>query len=54
MDEDVEVLGKRDQAAEEEGDDGAPHSKGRDVGHLVIGDALGLAGADEEDVGCEQ
>ena len=49
--EDVEVLCHRDQTAKEEGHIGATDSKGRSVGHRIVGSPLGLARLHEENVG---
>ena len=48
--EDGKVLGKGDQAAEEETNAGANKTERRNVGELVIRDALGAACADEENM----
>lgn len=53
VDESVVVLGQADEDAEKQGDTSANHACGRDVGHGAVGQVLGLAGAQEVDVGDE-
>ena len=50
VEEDGEVLGECDDAAEEEGDVASPDAQGRAIGHDAVGDILCAAGLDEVDV----
>lgn len=54
MDEDVEALSERNDAAEDEGEVGACGAKGGCVYEVRVRDVLGFAGANEVDVGDEQ
>jgi hypothetical protein len=46
----LQVLGNSDQAAEEKANDRSPLAERSDVRHLVVSNALGFPGPDEEDV----
>lgn len=51
VDEDVEVLCQTDKNDKGQADDGTPESLRGDIRHCTIGDVLGAASAQEEEVG---